>query len=386
MATFAPRFEAILRSKGAHQTERDRWGRRIVSVDDMMFVEFRPGLVPVPVEMTNDKWPDGNVPYCFDSSVSADNRSIFKESARLWEQRSLLNFIELAQQPDPKESFVLVISNAEKNSATVGRAGGQQNIHIRDWLPIVIAHEIGHTLGLIHEHERADRELYVDILKENIKSEKHYEENFQDLGIAGDGPYDFASIMHYPLDAFSKDEKRKLPTIRVREEHSAKAYLCGQRKWISHWDRLAMIRRYGAGPFVSLTRIDARQWINTNPELKESLPPMSDAKHGAVYVDLACPGPELIKRVVLRTSSANPGDVDIFVRRYAIRTESDWTADEVEFGNPRRSFKSKTSEGSNHTLTILNGPTGAPAVRYLIMLWAFRAYENVTFTVELLPR
>ena len=60
-------------------------------------------------------------------------------------------------------------------------------------------HEIGHALGLWHEHARQDRNDYVEILFDNIRAGTV--SNFQlqdiresvDLGV----PYDYASVMHY---------------------------------------------------------------------------------------------------------------------------------------------------------------------------------------------
>ena len=57
-------------------------------------------------------------------------------------------------------------------------------------------HEIGHLLGLIHEFRRSDRDEYVNIMYDNIKTENHPKflkrEGVNTLGL----PYDFYSVMH----------------------------------------------------------------------------------------------------------------------------------------------------------------------------------------------
>ena len=75
-------------------------------------------------------------------------------------------------------------------------------------------HEIGHALGLWHEHTREDRHKYIQINYEYIDKDKKF--NFDpyictqtSLASNCEGPkkfgqYDYWSIMHYIPMAFSK--------------------------------------------------------------------------------------------------------------------------------------------------------------------------------------
>ncbi len=70
-----------------------------------------------------------------------------------------------------------------------------------------MGYEIGHAIGLYHEHQRPDRDAYIQILEENIEAGK--EHNFVRLDFMatetfGFG-YDFASIMHYRPTTFSRE-------------------------------------------------------------------------------------------------------------------------------------------------------------------------------------
>lgn len=77
-----------------------------------------------------------------------------------------------------------------------------------------ILHELMHAIGLFHEHTRKDRDKYIKILWDNILNTTvpnfvlpHEETN--SYGVS----YDFKSLMHYGMDAFSKDDG--LNTIEV---------------------------------------------------------------------------------------------------------------------------------------------------------------------------
>jgi len=60
----------------------------------------------------------------------------------------------------------------------------------------IVAHEIGHTLGLTHEHQRSDRDHFIRIVYENLQ---YYKDAFVKLPLSADNflPYNFNSIMHY---------------------------------------------------------------------------------------------------------------------------------------------------------------------------------------------
>ncbi|KAF9417385.1 hypothetical protein HW555_005482 [Spodoptera exigua] len=92
-----------------------------------------------------------------------------------------------------------------------------------------IAHEIMHVLGFAHEHTRPDRDQYITILWDNIKPgyKKYFE--IQNIPKEEDGlPYDYASILHYPPRAFSKNGQ-----VTVLAEPNVKI---GQREGLSEMD------------------------------------------------------------------------------------------------------------------------------------------------------
>ncbi|VDL95660.1 unnamed protein product [Schistocephalus solidus] len=101
-------------------------------------------------------------------------------------------------------------------------------------------HEIGHAIGMQHEHVRPDRESVLDVdlggVPKNIQS--FYDTIDQAKLQTYGSPYDLQSIMQYGPGAFSLDPKRSPLTVRDPAlRHVLRAITS---KDISFWDAKAM--------------------------------------------------------------------------------------------------------------------------------------------------
>lgn len=103
-------------------------------------------------------------------------------------------------------------------------------------------HELMHTLGFLHEQNRYERDDFVKINYENIKPKaknnfyKSSSYSSNGLGVA----YDFTSIMHYSVHAFSKNGN---PTITPKKK-VVSGVKVGQRKGFSEKDLLKINTMY----------------------------------------------------------------------------------------------------------------------------------------------
>ena len=117
--------------------------------------------------------------------------------------------------------FVLITSTPGKGCvSSLGFAEMIQtdlNLDEECFSPSTIMHELFHTLGVSHYHQRSDRDKYVIIHWDNIRPDMHFA-YCKDRSGAGDGEkstygtdYDFKSFMHYH-DSFNALDMNK-PTI-----------------------------------------------------------------------------------------------------------------------------------------------------------------------------
>ena len=239
-------------------------GQRLAQVGDMMIpatnlLAWRNWLAGVPSQQSafsgsplSPTWTGGNVYYEFTTSgsnaVSAVHQKAFQDCAAEWAMFANLHFI-----PHTTESnFVTVQESAglEGGQSTVGMMGGQQFLQISPdaWNHGTICHEIGHTLGLVHEHQRSDRDMFVIILTNNIATGG--EGNFVLLSDSkNQGAYDFESIMHYSRNQLSTNTA--VDTIEPQPAFSQFLNLMGQGDPIlTPLDRAGMVAVYGAGPAI----------------------------------------------------------------------------------------------------------------------------------------
>ncbi|HEX8706444.1 MAG TPA: M12 family metallopeptidase [Myxococcaceae bacterium] len=112
----------------------------------------------------------------------------------------------------------------------------------------VIMHEVMHGLGVHHEQGRCDRDSFVSIQWNNILSDKAYAFDQHCSDATDYGPYDFASIMHYPAYAFWNGNG---PTIVPHDPNNAS--LMGSRQALSFGDRNVLRGMYGGRCIPSRT-------------------------------------------------------------------------------------------------------------------------------------
>lgn len=210
-------------------------GRLFERLDDM-YLEYE-GLGPrsvQPVEVS--LWPDGVLPIAFqDGYLDADQRAFF-EACDMWAEISRVNCIERTDQTD-----FLEVTAGDGNWSFLGQIGGRQELSLFNRQNRgIIAHELAHALGFAHQHNSPERNAFVEIQWENIQSAARH--NFRRVPQAIlFGFYDYCSIMHYGLDAFTSNGQ---PTIEFRGQPDIDC-TPGQRTEITIEDSMGMAGAYG---------------------------------------------------------------------------------------------------------------------------------------------
>ena len=129
------------------------------------------------------------------------------------------------QGPDPLPSpdFIRFQNKGEGcYSDSVGKLGGEQIINLGDGChhQNTIVHEIGHAIGFWHEQNRPDRDKYIKINWGNVMEVNNIYEQFElnkDVDYRGE-QYDYDSIMHYELNAFSKNGQDTMRVINQPDQ------------------------------------------------------------------------------------------------------------------------------------------------------------------------
>ena len=196
------------------------------------------GPAPIRDLATNNQlWPNGVIPYQYHISLHTKTDILRRSQMAIdaWNNHSGVIELRPRSGEDPFLLFRLHPEGSEC-SANVGRfnwlqriIGEHQNkVNLSESCNNVdIVHEIGHAVSLFHEHQRTERDRFVNLkparlewtfkdlslpkIRENkILTKTNYDNTFGDFHVnfrankepVKESPYDYTSVMHYGAGSF----------------------------------------------------------------------------------------------------------------------------------------------------------------------------------------
>ena len=198
-------------------------------------------------------WSEGVVYYEFDESVGPGARGRTLEAMEYWEAVAAVSFAPWALGGRPH----VIIRAGDSFSSGIGMPDDSYDVIIASFDDLYqIAHMLGHVLGYRHEHNRSDRDNYIEILMGNVEPGREGAFDRYDTGWEY-GAYDFDSVMHLGECAYLKSELEcgEAITIEVKPPWAETFQdSIGQRDHLSYWDGKVMSYMYPEDDWVFVSR------------------------------------------------------------------------------------------------------------------------------------
>nr|XP_022287475.1 zinc metalloproteinase dpy-31-like [Crassostrea virginica] len=154
------------------------------------------------------------IPYKFDKDLDEKTISVIRAA---FHELKTLTCVRFKEAGAKDTDFLLFTGESSGCWSYVGKLTGRQIINLEPPHCSSVStalHEIMHALGMAHEQQRSDRDLFIKLLPENI--DQDYMHNFDKESTDDEQPYDVESVLQYALEAFSKNG---LPTLKLMDSN-----------------------------------------------------------------------------------------------------------------------------------------------------------------------
>ncbi|KAK3602503.1 hypothetical protein CHS0354_022371 [Potamilus streckersoni] len=169
------------------------------------------------------RWTKGEIPYrFFPGHFNRREQYMIRQVMTEWERYTCLRFREATTS----DTNVIVFRDGEGCYSQLGMVGGRQVLSLSSngcRYRGLYLHEIGHAIGLVHEHQLPNRDDYVEILTENVQPglldqfNRYTSQAVDQMNV----PYEYSSVMHYGVTAFSKDGVLKTIHVKYPEKEAS---------------------------------------------------------------------------------------------------------------------------------------------------------------------
>ncbi|MDY6934847.1 MAG: M12 family metallopeptidase [Spirochaetota bacterium] len=162
-------------------------------------------------DFTIGQWEEGIIPYYLSGEFSESDLEDIAMAMETWESACGVKFEKVTPRSG---AYGIIRVSQNKWFSTIGENNSFCYMHYNGYYNNeeynkleAITHELGHCLGLLHEHQRPDRDAYVTIVWDKVMPSHDYDFDIMDNPLYEEQhfEYDYDSIMHYPSISFSID-------------------------------------------------------------------------------------------------------------------------------------------------------------------------------------